>query len=90
MCRASRAIVVLVAIALLLPIAISVLLGLAAILAAMNDAVGALVLRYVGLACGLIWTISLICLVLVLALKSLACRDADADSDEPTSAGFQK
>jgi hypothetical protein len=87
MCRVSRAIVVLVAVALLLPIAISVLLGLAAVLAAMGDAVGALVLRYVGLAGGVVWTIALICLVLMLAISTVApCRrDVEDESEAPAS-----
>ncbi|MGA2619504.1 MAG: hypothetical protein ABSF26_17990 [Thermoguttaceae bacterium] len=71
----ARAMLLLIAGGLLLPIVISVLLALAALLGAMGDSTGGLVVRYLALACGAGWTILLICLILVLGLNSLGDRD---------------
>ena len=66
---------VLIAGGLVLPVVISVILALAALLAAMSDTVGAAVLRYVAMGTGVVWSIVLVCLVLVQGLNSLADRD---------------
>jgi hypothetical protein len=65
-------ILALVAVALILPIAVTVILGLAALLAAMRDAAGGLVLRYVALGLGVVWAVDLVCLVLTLGFNSLS------------------
>jgi hypothetical protein len=71
----TRTVLLLTAAALILPVAISIVIGTAALLGAMDDAVGAAVLRYVALACGLAWVIDLACLVVVLAIHWLAQKD---------------
>ena len=75
----AKAMFVLIAGGLVLPVAISVILALAALLAAMGDSAGAVVLRYVAMAIGIAWSIVLVCLVLVQGLNSLTDRD---DSDK--------
>jgi hypothetical protein len=62
---------------LLLPIALCVVLGTSALLAAMGDVVGGSVLQRVALGCGMLWVIGLICLVVVLAVNGTR------DPDEP-------
>jgi hypothetical protein len=66
-----RAIAAMVAAALILPIAICVTLGLAALLGAMGDASGKAVLDRVALAGGIVWGVDLICLLLAQAVQSL-------------------
>jgi hypothetical protein len=56
---------------LVLPIAISVLVGVGHLLAAMGDQAGAAVLGYVALAGGILWTVMLVCLVVVLGIVAL-------------------
>jgi hypothetical protein len=78
----------LVAGTILLPITICVILGVAALLAAMGDTLGGIVLQRVALAAGILWAIDLICLVLVLAINSfkdhaIHNRDEPDDSREP-------
>ena len=70
-----RVVLALVAAALLLPITICVVFGVAALLEAMDDALGGAVLHRVGLACGILWVIDLVCLVVVLAIGSLRGPD---------------
>jgi hypothetical protein len=72
-----RALAVLLAVAVLLPIAELVLLGLARLLAAMGDAAGALAVDRASLAGGALWVIDLICLLLVVAAQSLPPPDAN-------------
>lgn len=57
---------------LLLPIAILLVLGTASLLAAMQDAAGAVVLQRVGLALGLVWLLGLIALIVLLGVNALA------------------
>ena len=71
----SKAMLVLIASGLVLPIAISLMLAVAALLAAMGDSMGGLVLRYVALGVGIGWTILLVCLIFVLGLSALADDD---------------
>lgn len=61
----------LLAAALLLPVVELVVLGVARLLAAMGDQGGAAVLDRIGLAGGILWTIDLVALLLVLALRAL-------------------
>jgi len=61
----------LVAGGLILPIAISVILALGALIGAMGDLAGAVALRYVALGCGIVWIIVLISLLLAQAVRSL-------------------
>jgi hypothetical protein len=72
-----RATLALLAGTILLPIAICVVLGVAALLSAMGDATGGGVLQRVALACGIVWVVDLICLVLLLAVQAVK------DHDEP-------
>ena len=57
--------------ATILPVMACVVLVLSALLGAMGDATGARVLVYVGWAVGVLWCVSLIALVFVLALHAL-------------------
>jgi len=76
-----RAILLLIAIALLLLIAGVIVLGLAALLGAMGDVVGSRVLNCIGLGVGVLLAVNLVFLVLVQAFNSVA--DSDQPSDEP-------
>ncbi len=62
--------------ALVLPIAVCVVLVLSALLGAMGDATGAQVLVYVSWALGAVWFASLIVLVIVLAVQSLVTQES--------------
>ena len=71
----------LIAAGLVLPITIAVLVGLAALLAAMGDAVGASVLGYVALAGGIGWITVLVCLLLAQGLNGLGDSDGPDESE---------
>ncbi len=58
--------------ALILPVAISVLFGLAKLLAAMGDSLGAAALDWVALAAGVLWVLDLVALVVVQTIESLS------------------
>jgi hypothetical protein len=73
--------VVLILAAILLPITLCVVLGVAALLAQMGDAAGGAVLCRIALAGGILWIVDLICLVLVLAIDSL--RGPDEPDEKP-------
>ena len=75
----SKLVLVLITGGVALPIVISVLAALAALLSGMGDAVGGLVLRYAAVAVGIVWAVVLIGLVLVQGLNSL---DDRSDTDE--------
>jgi hypothetical protein len=60
---------------IILPIAICVILGIATLLATMGDHTGGSVLGYVALACGIVWVVNLICLVLALAINAMKDQD---------------
>ncbi len=66
-----RVLVVLVSAALALPIVSLILSAVGQLLAAMQDPAGALVLRRLSLAAGVIWLLVLIALVIVEALDRL-------------------
>jgi hypothetical protein len=71
----------LVVVAILLPIVICIVLGVAALLSAMDDAVGGTVLRGVALGVGILWTVDLVSLLLVLAVNAIA---VNAIATKPT------
>jgi hypothetical protein len=77
-----RLILALIVAAILLPITLCVVLGVASLLDAMGDSLGGLILRRIALAGGILWVIDGICLVLVLALGALRRPD---DPDESPS-----
>ena len=68
---ASRAMLPLIIVLLVLPIAISVLIAVSALLVAMGDSVGGVVLKYIALACGIVWVVGLVCLVVLQGFRSL-------------------
>jgi hypothetical protein len=70
-----RVVLTLIAIALLLPITICVVFGVAGLLQAMGDTAGGAALHWIALACGILWVIDLIGLVLVLAIGTLRGPD---------------
>ncbi len=65
----------------MLPIAICVVMALAALVSAAGDPHGGKVISYIGLACGAFWAIDLICLVVIQALNSLPGNDHSGHSD---------
>jgi hypothetical protein len=71
---ARRVVLWLVAAALLLPIAICVIAGVGALLGALGDSSGAVVLGRTALGVSILWAINLIGLIIVLAINSL-CGD---------------
>jgi hypothetical protein len=73
----SQLLLPLIVAALVLPMTICVVLGLAALLTAMSDTVGAAVLRYVALAGGIVWILVLVVLVLVQAIQALGPSEED-------------
>jgi hypothetical protein len=67
-----RTTVVLIAGVAVLPIVAWALVAVAALLGAMDDAAGALILRRAAWLCGALWAVDLVCLVVVLAISSLS------------------
>ena len=63
--------------AVLLPITLCVVLGVAALLAQMGDVAGGAVLNRIALAGGILWAIDLISLLLTLAIGSLRGPDEE-------------
>jgi purine-cytosine permease-like protein len=74
-----RALNLLVTIGCLLPIALVIVLGVARLLATMQDATGAAVLDRIALGLGVVWGIDLVVLLLALGIKSL---ETTADQKE--------
>ena len=72
-----RIVLSLIVVAVLLPITLCVVLGVAALLAQMGDAAGGAVLNRIALAGGILWAIDLIFLVLTLAIGSLHGPDEE-------------
>ena len=70
-----RLVLALIVAAILLPIMLCVVLGVAGLLDAMGDSLGGLVLHRIALAGGILWIIDLICLVLVLAIGAIRGPD---------------
>ena len=75
-----KIVLLLVAAAIVLPIVVCVVLAVSALLAAMNDTTGGDVLRYIAWACGILWGVDLICLVLALGFSVLTDSDETEDS----------
>jgi hypothetical protein len=66
--------------AFLLPVALCVISAVAALLAGMGDTSGGGVLCRIALAGGIVWTIDLICLLLLLAINALG--DGESKSED--------
>ncbi len=75
-----KIILLLIAAAIVLPIVVCVVLAVAALLAARGDTPGGGVLRYVAWACGILWGVDLICLVLAMGFSVLTDSDETEDS----------
>ena len=76
-----RFLLLLIALALMLPIGGFVVFGLSRLLLAMGDQPGSLGAVRLAVACGGIWLFDLICLILVVAIN------ATANSDDPPEDG---
>jgi uncharacterized BrkB/YihY/UPF0761 family membrane protein len=72
-----RIVLALIVVAILLPITLCVVSGVAALLSQMGDVAGGGVLHRIALAGGILWVIDLICLVLALAIGSLHGPDEE-------------
>jgi uncharacterized membrane protein len=66
---------------LFLPIAIVMILTVARLLAALEDAAGAVAFERLGLVLGIVWALAIVALTVVLALQSLA-RQERCEEDE--------
>ena len=66
-----RVLTVLVTTGCVLPLALVVLLGVARLLGAMQDASGALVLDRIALGVAIVWGVDLLCLLLALGINAL-------------------
>jgi len=66
-----RALTILVTLACVFPLAIAIVVGVARLLAAMDDAAAAKVLDRVALAVGILWAIDLVCLVVAIGINAL-------------------
>lgn len=71
---APGATIALVAVALLLPIALMVILGTAALLGSMGDPTAGRVLGWIALGIGIAWLVDLVALVILQAIGSLVER----------------
>jgi hypothetical protein len=74
-----RSIQCLLVTALALPVVQAVLVWVGGLLTSMGDAAGAAVVRHVGTACQVIWAISLVGLVIILAVAALADRPPESE-----------
>jgi len=59
-----------------LPLSLAITMGVARLLAAMNDAAAAGVLDRIALALGILWAINLACLLLALGINASGPPDA--------------
>ncbi len=66
-----RVVLALLTVAILMPIVICVVVGVAALLGGMGDIAGGAALHRVAMGGGILWVIDLICLLLVLAMGTL-------------------
>ncbi len=71
------------ALALLMPAAITLLVGLAALLEGLGDAPGARFVNGVALAAGVAWTLALIALVVLGAIRAELQSQLDHEAIEP-------
>ncbi len=67
----SRILLALLVGALLLPVTICVVLGIASLLGAMGDSAGGCILQRIALGGGILWVINLVSLVVLLAIGTL-------------------
>jgi hypothetical protein len=70
-----RLLLALIAVAVILPIAICIVLGVGALLGAMGDAVGGRALGWIALAGGMVWVVNLVSLLLIQAIVTYNGRD---------------
>ena len=76
-----RTVLLLLAGALFLPVAIVIILTMGRLLLALEDAAGAAVLKRIALAVGVVWVLVLVCLPIVLAVRTLTADDR-SDGEE--------
>jgi purine-cytosine permease-like protein len=76
-----RALLLLTALGLVMPIAVTVILGLAALVAAMDDPPGSTVLKWIGVGLAVFWTIDLVALLLAQAINALWSEDDRQDGE---------
>lgn len=74
-----RSLSLLVTVGCLLPIALVIVLGVARLLAAMEDASGAAVLDRIALALAIVWGIDLVALLLALGTRALDANSEHKD-----------
>ena len=86
---ARGALVVLLSLTALLPIAIVLVVGTSALFAGLNDAVAARALNGVALALALVWVLSVIGLTIALAVDALSRRDAASLEDIKEGDGLE-
>jgi len=67
--------------AILLPIVICVLVGVARLLAGMADASGAQVLDYLALGVAIVWVIDLLAILILLAIDSVSRGEGPVDDE---------
>lgn len=70
-----RIVLALMVIAIVLPIIICVVVGVAALLSEMGDLAGGAMLHRAALTLGILWAVDLICLLLVMAIGTLRGPD---------------
>ncbi len=78
-----RVITILVAGFTSLGVAFSLLLAVSMLVAALGDALGATVLRWVACGCGILLAIDLVLLVVALGLKAIDEGPRDDENDRP-------
>jgi hypothetical protein len=86
----SRAILPLLAALVVLPIAISVLVAVSALLAAMSDKDGGVALKYIALGCGILWIVDLVSLVLLQGFHALGeSAQPPSDRQDDSASGHE-
>ncbi len=68
---------------LTLPIAAGVVLAISALLTAMGDPLGGVVLKHIAMGCGILWVVDLAALVLAEGLNSLAESNEHDEHPKP-------
>ena len=69
--------------AIVLPIAVAILCGVSSLLGALGDPAGSLGVARTALACGILWGVDLVCLVLMLGVNAtVAAPQAHSDVEE--------
>ena len=72
--------------AIVLPIAVAILCGVGSLLGALGDPAGSLGVSRMALACGILWVVDLICLVLMLGVNATVAVPqvgSDQEQDSP-------